>query len=133
MIDREALGDTALIQPGSLVEYHYRVRLPPGVTTTSFVAALRRDLPDVGWRVREFRQATPGVDRFVQRITLFLTLVGLTALLVGGVGVGNAVRSYLDGKTATIATLKCVGAPGGLVFRVYLLLVSALAGLGVAI
>src|SRR3546814_7346869 len=30
----------------------------------------------------------------------------------GGVGVGNAVRSYLEGKTATIATLKCLGAPG---------------------
>ena len=50
-------------------------------------------------------------------MTLFLTLVGLTALLVGGVGVGNAVRSYLDGKTATIATLKCLGASGRLIFR----------------
>ncbi|MEJ0070785.1 MAG: FtsX-like permease family protein [Pseudomonadota bacterium] len=133
MIAIDALDDTALIQPGSLVEYHYRLRLPPGVAASAFKAALHRDLPDVGWRVRDFGQATPGVDRFVQRISLFLTLVGLTALLVGGVGVGNAVRSYLDSKTATIATLKCVGAPGALVFRVYLLLVLALAGVGVAI
>jgi putative ABC transport system permease protein len=133
MISIDGLADTGLIQPGSLVEYHYRLRLPPGVPTRGFVAALRHDLPDVGWRIRDFRQATPGVDRFVERITLFLTLVGLTALLVGGVGVGNAVRSYLASKTATIATLKCVGAPGGLVFQTYLLLVLALAGLGVAI
>jgi putative ABC transport system permease protein len=133
MIALDALDDTQLVQPGSLVEYHYRLRLPPGAATGGFVAALQRDLPDVGWRVREFRQASPGVDRFVQRITLFLTLVGLTALLVGGVGVGNAVRSYLESKTATIATLKCVGARGALVFRVYLLLVLALAGLGVLI
>jgi putative ABC transport system permease protein len=133
MIGLNALTDTGLIQPGSLVEYHYRLRLPPNVATGSFMAALQHDLPDVGWRVRDFRQATPGVDRFVRRITLFLTLVGLTALLVGGVGVGNAVRSYLDSKTATIATLKCVGAPGALVFQIYLLLVLTLAGLGVAI
>ncbi len=44
-----------------------------------------------------------------------MTLVGLTALLVGGVGIGNAVRGYLAGKTATIATLKCLGAPAELV------------------
>jgi putative ABC transport system permease protein len=133
MIASAALADTQLIQPGSLVAYHYRLRLPPGVATAGLIAALRRDLPDVGWRIRDFHQATPGIDRFVQRITLFLTLVGLTALLVGGVGVGNAVRSYLESKTATIATLKCVGARGALVFRSYFLLVIALAGLGVAI
>jgi len=133
MIGLDGLADTALVQPGSLVEYHYRLRLPPGVAARGVTTALRRDLPDVGWRIRDFRQATPGVDRFVNRITLFLTLVGLTALLVGGVGVGNAVRSYLDSKTATIATLKCVGAPGALVFRIYLMLVLALGGFGVAI
>src|SRR5581483_9375306 len=133
MIDLAALADTGLIQPGSLFAYNYRLRLPSGLDAAGFEAALRRALPDVGWQVRDFRRATPGLDRFVQRITLFLTLVGLTALLVGGVGVGNAVRSYLESKTATIATFKCVGAPGPLVFRIYLVLVLALALLGVAI
>ena len=133
MIAADALADTALVQPGSLVAYHYRLHLAPGAPSDHVVAALRRELPDVGWQVRDFHHATPGIDRFVRRITLFLTLVGLTALLVGGVGVGNAVHSYLDSKTATIATLKCVGAPGGLVFRSYLLLVMALAGIGVAL
>ncbi|HUA53196.1 MAG TPA: FtsX-like permease family protein [Candidatus Sulfotelmatobacter sp.] len=133
MIAADALADTALIQPGSLVAYHYRLRSAQGVSSDRVVAALRRELPDVGWQVRDFHHATPGIDRFVRRITLFLTLVGLTALLVGGVGVGNAVRSYLDSKTATIATLKCVGARGTLVFRSYLLLVTVLAGIGVAL
>ena len=133
MIALDALSDTGLIQPGSLVEYHYRMRLPPGVAAAGFIEALRRETADDGWRIRSFRQATPGIDRFVQRISMFLTLVGLTALLVGGVGVGNAVRSYLDSKTATVATLKSLGAPGALVFRVYLLLVLALAAVGIAI
>ncbi len=82
--------------------------------------------------MRDFLNASPRIFRFIQQLTLFLTLVGLTALLVGGVGVGNAVRSYLDEKTQTIATLKCVGAAGGTVFSAYLAQVMALAALGVA-
>src|SRR3546814_19787655 len=66
-------------------------------------------------------------------MTLFLTLVGLSALRVGGVGVGNAVRAYLDGKVATIAVLKCLGAPTALITRTYLLLVIALALAGIAV
>src|SRR3546814_14063918 len=57
----------------------------------------------------------------------------LTALLVGGVGVGNAVRSYLEGKTATIATLKCLGAPGRLIFQVYMAQILALALVGIVV
>ncbi len=50
------------------------------------------------------------MQRLIDRVALFLSLVGLTALLVGGVGIGNAVRGHIAGKTATIATLKCLGA-----------------------
>src|SRR5207237_5070234 len=82
--------------------------------------AAKGTFPDAGWRIRVFGEATPSLQRLLERIALFMTLVGLTALLVGGVGVGNAVRGYLGGKTATIATLKCVGASGGLIFRIYL-------------
>ena len=46
----------------------------------------------------------------LDRVGFFLSLVGITALLVGGVGIGNAVAGYVASKTATIATLKCLGA-----------------------
>ena len=52
----------------------------------------------------------PGTRRFIERLGQFLTLVGLTALIVAGIGVGNGVASYLDGKRRTIATLKLLGA-----------------------
>ena len=132
MVAAASLPATGLVQPGSLIHRHYRLRVP----TTASAAALREDLearfPEAGWRIRDTSEAAPGVRRFVERLTLFLTLVGLTSLLVGGVGVGNAVRSYLEGKTATIATLKCLGAPGRLVFQLYLLQVMALALVGIA-
>lgn len=133
MVADGALRESGLVQPGSLVTWSYLLKLPPGSDVKVFREALKADHPNAGWRIRDYTDAAPQLARFVDRLTLFLTLVGLTALLVGGVGVGNAVRSYLDGKTATIATLKCVGARGGLVFEAYLAQILALAAVGIAI
>jgi putative ABC transport system permease protein len=132
LVSRTSLGETGLVQPGSLVYYHYRLDLPNGRDSTAWQARLDARFPDAGWRVRDLGNAAPGITRFVDRVTLFMTLVGLTALLVGGVGVANAVRAYLDGKQATIATFKCVGAPARLVFFTYLAQVLALAVVGIA-
>lgn len=133
MLADAALRASGLLQPGSLVTWNYMVQLPPGGDVKAFRDALKADWPDAGWRVRDYTDAAPQLARFIDRLTLFLTLVGLTALLVGGVGVGNAVRSYLDTKTATIATLKCVGARGGLIFEAYLAQILALAMVGIGI
>ncbi len=130
MISHEALAATGLVQPGSLIYHEYRIDLPEGRTAAAFLKETGERFPQAGWRMRSHTQADPGVQRFIDRMTLFLTLVGLTALLVGGVGVGNAVKSHLDTKVATIAIYKCLGAPGRLVFLAGLVQVMALAALG---
>src|SRR5262249_13976192 len=86
--------------------------------------------PGAGWDIRTRTNATPTVERNVEHFTQFLTLVGLTALLVGGVGVANAVKSHIDRKRDVIATLKALGASGGLVFTIYLSQVMLLALVG---
>jgi putative ABC transport system permease protein len=133
MVALDSLETTGLVQPGSLISHYYRVRLPADASAPALIDALHARFPNAGWRVRDLLEAAPGVKRFIDRTALFLTLVGLSALLVGGVGVGNAVRSYLDGKTATIATLKCLGAPGRLIFRLYLTQILLLALGGIAL
>jgi len=133
MVGYDSLEATGLVQPGSQIHHHYRVRLAPGAGAAGWIADLNAAFPDAGWRIRGPDDAAPGIKRFVDRAGLFLALVGLSTLLVGGVGVGNAVRTYLEGKTATIATLKRLGAPGGLVFRTYLALVMGLALGGTAL
>ena len=90
----------------------------------------RAQFPEAGWDIRDRRNASPQLERNVERFTQFLTIVGLTALLVGGVGVGNAVKSHLDRRRETIATLKALGASGRLVFAVYLTQVLMLAAVG---
>ena len=131
MIAGESLDETGLIQPGSMIHYHYRLKLNSGVAVPQFREEVEEVFPEAGWRILDSRRAAPRVNRFIDRLTLFMTLVGLTSLLVGGVGVGNAVRSYLDGKSGTIATLKCLGAPGALIFRVYMLQILVMAGIAI--
>jgi putative ABC transport system permease protein len=133
MLAMPALQATGLVQPGSLIGYSYRLKLAPGADANTFIANARADRPDAGWRIRGFADAAPSLQRLLDRLTVFMTLVGLTALLVGGVGIGNAVRANLNEKLASIATLKCLGAPLALVFSAYLLQIMSLAGLGIGI
>ena len=81
--------------------------------------------------MRTYDNAAPGIQRMIERLGSFLSLVGLTALLVGGVGVGNAVRAWLDTRLGVIATLKCLGASRSVVFASYLSQLTVIAGLGV--
>ncbi len=111
MIAADALEATGLVMPGTLIDYSYRLRLAPRVDAAPWLTSLQRQFPEAGWRVREPGQAAPNLARLLDRVSLFLTLVGLTALLVGGVGVANAVRAYLATKLATIAAMKSLGAP----------------------
>jgi len=127
IVSEETLQQSGLVQPGSLLKYNYRVKLSEGISVADFRDRAKVEQEDAGWRITDSSNGAPGIKRFVDRVAMFLTLVGLTALVVGGVGVGNAVRAYLDGKTETIATLKCLGASSGLIFRIHYLQVFFLA------
>ena len=129
----EGLRASGLDGPGSLVYRHVRLDLPEGEDFASWEGRLNEAFPQAGWRVRGLDRAAPGVANFVERVRLFMALVGLTALLVGGVGVANGVSAHLEGRRDTIATLKCLGAPAALVTRLYLLQVLVLASLGIAL
>ncbi|MFS8036214.1 ABC transporter permease [Xanthobacter sp. AM11] len=135
LISQAALQATGLIQPGSLVRWSYRVRLddasPAGLA--AFMAGVRERFGAEGFEVRTRDGATPQLARNVTRISQFLTLVALTALLVGGVGVANAVSSHLAAKQEVIATLKAVGATRADIFRVYGLEIGLMALAGIAL
>ncbi|GJD47360.1 hypothetical protein OPKNFCMD_0066 [Methylobacterium crusticola] len=135
LVSTEALRASGLVQPGSLNRWVYRLQLPDAsdAKVEAVMAEARSALPDAGWEVRSRLNADPRFSRSVERFTQFLTLVGLTALMVGGVGVANAVRAFVDRKRPSIATLKSLGAPGGQVVALYLTQVMLIAGLGIAV
>lgn len=133
MVTNETFDATGLVPLGSMLRHKYRVRLAVSETVRPWVDKLSAAFPDAAWRIYDLDDAQPSVKRFVNRLGIFLTLVGLTALVIGGVGIANAVASYLSGRTETIATLKCLGATSDVIFRTYFLEVGALALLGIAV
>jgi putative ABC transport system permease protein len=134
LVGEDALRATGLLQPGSLVRWVYRLRLPDAAVDESATRAVidraQKTLPEAGWEVRSRGNASPQLERSIERFTQFLTLVGLAALLVGGVGVANAIKSHLDERRDVIATFKALGATGREVFTIYLTQVMVLAALG---
>src|SRR5690349_2129391 len=134
LVSYDALHATGLIQPGSLVRWNYRVKLPDNASderaVTSLMNHTRAAEPQAGWEIRSRSNASPQLERNIDRFTQFLTLVGLAALLVGGVGVANAVKSHIDRRLDVIAAFKALGATGRDVFAIYLTQVIVLATLG---
>ena len=136
MISLDGLKASGLVQPGSLVEYRYKVRLaqtPDKAGLTAITDQAKDKFPEAGWSVRTRINAAPALSSNIDRFSQFLTLVGLAALVVGGVGVANAVRAYLDAKRPVIATFKSLGASGSLVFSIYLIQILSIAIVGVLI
>lgn len=134
MLSGEAMQASGLVQTGSLVENAYRIRLAdPDVSLSTVRADANKAFPTAGWSIRTANNAAPSLTANITRFSQFLTLVGLTALIVGGVGVANAVRAYLDSKRSVIATFKCLGAPASLVAIVYLTQIALIAAVGIVI
>lgn len=125
IINMASLPDTKLIQPGSMYEAKYRIKLPPQQDATAVAKSLEAQFPSAGWEITDRSNGAPGTRRFIERMGQFLTLVGLAALVIAGIGVGNGVGSYLASKRASIATLKVNGADSGIIFRIYMLQILA--------
>src|SRR5215472_6263592 len=120
LISDAALRASGLLQPGSLVRWQYRLQLSGPQSSDSAIAAMEKqaqtEFPEAGWEIRSRNKASPQLERNVERFSQYLTLVGLATLLIGGVGVANAVASHLARNRDTIATLKALGASGAGIF-----------------
>ncbi|MEI5686031.1 ABC transporter permease [Sphingomonas kyungheensis] len=131
LIARVDLGRTGLVQPGSLYETRYRLRLPAGDDPARIATQFTSRFATAGWESKTRERAAPGASRFVDRMGEFLTLVGLAALAIAGIGVGNGVDSFLTARRGAIATLKVLGATRADVARVYAIEVGAAALAGI--
>ncbi|MGB6535878.1 MAG: FtsX-like permease family protein [Xanthobacteraceae bacterium] len=131
LISQAALRASGLVAPGSVVHWLYRLRLSAAGASDGAVAAVEQQaktqLPDAGWEIRTRKRASPQLERSVERFLEFLTLVALSILIVGGVGVANAVTAHLARKRDSIATMKALGASGGDIFAVYCLEITLVA------
>ncbi|MET0360825.1 MAG: ABC transporter permease, partial [Sphingobium sp.] len=127
----EGLRATGLVQPGSLFSAKYRIRLPAGQDAHALRETLEQRYAPEGWEFKDRDRAAPGTNRFIERMGQFLSLIGLTALIVAGIGVSNGVGSYLTLKRGSLATMKVLGATSADIERIYLLQLGAVALLAI--
>jgi len=138
IMSHDTLAATGLVQPGTLITWHYAIATPQGERDAqAAVAQLRNDLNaalgETGFILTDRSNPSPTITRLLNRLRAFLTLLGLAALLIGGVGVANAVRTFVDRRLKVIATYKSVGASGGTVLAIYTTQVMIIAAFGTAI
>lgn len=134
----EQAGLTAV---GAMYESKTRLAFDGNHDGEEVQEALREAFPQVPFDTRTADRASPGAERFVSQMGEFLTLVGLAALVIAGIGIGGGVNSYLEARRNSIATFKILGATSRDITRIYALeigaaaLAGSLAGLvvGVAI
>lgn len=129
-----------LLQPGALYQSKHRVAFAnPARDPKAVEEALTDAFPNAGFDIRTRDRASPSTDRFVRQMSDFLTLVGLAALVIAGIGIAGGVSSYLDQRRTSIATLKVLGATSGDIVRIYAMqigvaaLVGSLAGLATGV
>ncbi len=136
-----ALGQTIIVAqdfpaaagltlPGALYETKTRLAFDGNYDAEEVEEALFEAFPGVPFDTRTADRASPGAERFVSRMGEFLTLVGLAALVIAGIGIGGGVNSYLEARRNSIATLKILGATSRDISRIYALEVGAAALVG---
>jgi putative ABC transport system permease protein len=131
LISADDLAATNLVVPGAMVDRSLRVALPAGVSARSIAALIQQNYPDQGYRLRTSAETAPGLDRTIDQVAQFLTLVGLASLLVGGIGVAVGIEAWLAARARSIAILRCLGASTDLIMDIYLIQSLALASLGI--
>ena len=131
IVSQDGLQRTGLIQPGSLYRAGYRLRLPAGQDAKAVREQISRRYAAKGWEYKDRERAAPGTNRFIENMGQFLSLIGLAALVIAGIGVSNGVASYLAIKRGSLATLKVLGATSADIQRIYLLQLGAVAGLAI--
>lgn len=129
IVSDTALAAAGLDQPGVLSRYSYKIMLPSGDAQKA-IDALDAAYPDADWDLRQPADAAANLKRFFDLFARFLTLVGLSSLLVGGVGVSNAVSAYIAERQTSIATLRSLGATSARIMLHFLtqILILSLAG-----
>jgi putative ABC transport system permease protein len=138
LVSTALLEQTGLLKPGALIRWRYAMALrDDGKENAEALSAaraeLKRQLSTGGFTIVDRTDPSPQVRRTLERLRQFLTLIGLTALIVGGVGIANAVSNYIDRRRRTIATMKSLGASGRTIFSVFMAQILAITLVGIAI
>ncbi len=136
IVSREGLNATGLVTQEALVRWTAKLALPAGTPDAQLAATtadFKNSFPQSGFEIRTRNNASPQIERIVDRISKFLVTMGLLAVVVGGIGVWNAVSMFAERQRVPVAIFKTLGASGSFVFGVALTEILGLALAGVVL
>ena len=119
--------------PGLLTAYNYKIRLTSGDYRTAQPIVEAHMASDPEWKVQSPYDAAGQLQRFYDLFVNFLLIVGLSSLLVGGVGISNSVSAYIQERQRAIATLRSLGATGARILVHFFTQIGLLSAVGIAI
>jgi len=127
-----SMAEAELLGFGSLARYEAYLRLPEAADRGAIRERYGEVFRAAGVRYRLAEEQARRLSNGVRFLGRFLGLVGLGALLLGGVGVASAIHVYIREKRPSIAVLRCIGAGQSTAFLAYLLQAAWLGLLGAA-
>ncbi len=119
LVSHAAIDRSGLIAFGSRLNERWLLRLPSTIAPSQARAALAGVIDDPSIRIAAYDEAQPGLKRFLDQLAIYLGLIGLVSLLVGGVGVAASVATFMRRRRPTIAVLKCLGTDARTLFATY--------------
>jgi putative ABC transport system permease protein len=120
LVSQEGLAAADLIKPGSRLRERHLLKLPTSMPVHPLLLELRGWLAGDSARVSSYREGQPQLKHFLDQLTRYLGLVGLTALFVGGIGVALSIQAFVREKFQSIAILKALGADSATIIQSYL-------------
>jgi len=135
MLSLKPVKDAGYLEAGQIFAYGYRVSFNES-NIGQFEAiekTTKETFKDVGLRIREPSDAVDGLQQLLTTLNSFLAIIGIAALVAGGVGVAQATTSFLETRIASIAALKALGADSGTIRSAYVMQLGLLAFIGALI
>ena len=120
---------TELVQPGSLVRYRTYFQLDGPADVEAAVQRLDAEVVPMGFDLETVERRKYSTGEAMERVSRFLQLLSLTALLLGGIGVSSGIQMQVRRRLQVAAILRCLGASRRGTFAVFLLQVAGLAAL----
>ncbi|HET9637520.1 MAG TPA: ABC transporter permease, partial [Gemmatimonadaceae bacterium] len=121
------IAETQLLVFGSTADRNVLAKLPAGTDPDKFIKPLTKRFSQQQIRVRTVTQTEVQTADAIENLSNFIGIVGLVALLLGGIGVASGVRAFVERKIDTVAVMRCLGASSGQVMAIY---VAQAAGMG---
>jgi putative ABC transport system permease protein len=114
------LPRTSLLGQTSLAQYKIFFHFPAQTAVEPIVARIAPQLDKFRLDYDTVEKRKRNLGRTMDNLYHFLNLTGLTALLLGGLGVAGGIQGHVKQKLRTVAVLRCLGGGVGPVFAIYL-------------